>query len=366
MVMLEVTQKPQPQQQLQQQQQQQQKRNVPPSLQKQPPTPRVSIKLTSAARRNAGTPAEGAKACAAPVPAATILRGSLAAHRESRNGNGYSDNGSGKDDYSLLEDEISFDDDDFQGSSSSPTACPFEVALQATELAQKAKDELCTAQLVTEQRKSTAGEIVRGIDVAWVQQLSLKTSKAVDAASRATAAAAAAAKDTTARENRQATASTTAGTAAGTCSQPTPNSSRPAMRKWRRMPRNANASAAAPPAGTTQTGEWGIPTTAGMAVHQKRGIDAASTMAIAAKPTLARKVSSDANKAALAMAGLTTLTATRLPAPAASETQAMRRIWTSGSCDRCSWLLARLFSRLPNDGGGGGGRGCIHGRNSLG
>ncbi|CAM9909693.1 unnamed protein product, partial [Ectocarpus sp. 4 AP-2014] len=82
-----------------------QKRHVPPSLQEQPPTPRVSIKLTSAARRNARTPGEVAKTPAARVPAATILWGPLVAHRESGKRNGNSDHGSDKDYYNFLMDD---------------------------------------------------------------------------------------------------------------------------------------------------------------------------------------------------------------------------------------------------------------------
>ncbi|CAM9733652.1 unnamed protein product, partial [Ectocarpus fasciculatus] len=323
--------------------QQQQKRNVPPSLQKQPPTPRVSIKLPSAARRNARTPTEVAKASAAPVPAATILRGPSTAHRASGNGNGYSDDGSDKDDYRFLKDSFfSFCDDEIERLSSSPLGSSVKAAQEATEFSQKVTDALAATQRLLATKKGTSGDKTRDIDEARIQQLSIKAMKAVTVASWvAAAAAAAAAKDTTAREDLQARASTVAGTAAGSCSQPTPNSTRPAMRKWRRMPRNANASAAAPPAGTTQTGERGIPTTAGMALHQKRGIDAAGTMATDAKPTPARKISSDENEAALAMVALTTPTVTRTPALAAREKQAMRPI--SGPAGRAT--VPACFSR---------------------
>lgn len=226
---------------------------------------RVSIKLPSAARRNARTPTEVAKASAAPVPAATILRGPSTAHRASGNGNGYSDDGSDKDDYRFLKDSFfSFCDDEIERLSSSPLGSSVKAAQEATEFSQRVTDALAATQRLLATKKGTSGDKTRDIDEARIQQLSIKAMKAVTVASWVAAAAAAAAtKDSTAREDLQARASTVAGTAAGSCSQPTPNSTRPAMRKWRRMPRNANASAAAPPAGTTQTGERGIPTTAG-------------------------------------------------------------------------------------------------------
>ncbi|CAN0001944.1 unnamed protein product [Ectocarpus sp. 13 AM-2016] len=63
-----------------------------------------------------------------------------------------------------------------------------------------------------------------------------------------------------------------------------------------------------------------------MDVHKKRGIDATGTMATAAKPTAARKVSSDESEAALALAGLAVPASTRTPAAPVRETQAMRPI----------------------------------------
>ncbi|CAB1100824.1 unnamed protein product [Ectocarpus sp. CCAP 1310/34] len=224
---------------------------------------RVSIKLTSAARRNARTPAEVAKASAAPVPAATILRGPLVAHRESGKRNGNSDHGSDKDDHSFLEDDFSFDDDDFEGSSSSPTACPFKAAVETTELAQKARDELCLAELVTEKRKDMVDEKMRDTDVTWVQQLSVKAMNAVTAASNMTSGAAAVMYTANRGDPRnQAMGSTAALTAAGTCSTSAPSST-PQRRRWKRINRNANASAATPPTGTSQPGERGTTTTAG-------------------------------------------------------------------------------------------------------
>ncbi|CAN0171292.1 unnamed protein product, partial [Ectocarpus sp. 12 AP-2014] len=321
MVMLEITEKPQ--------QQQQQKRHVPPSLQEQEqqqPTPRVSIKLTSAARRNARTPAEVARAPAARVPAATILRGPSVAHRESGKRTGNSDHGGDKDDYSLLEDGFSFDDGEIEGSSSSPTACPFKTAVEATKLAQKAKEEHCQAKLVTEKRKDMVDEQMRDTDVAWVQQLSVKAMNAVTAASNMTSGAAAAMYTANREDPRnQATGSTAAVTAAGTCSTSTPSST-PQRRRWKRINRNANASAATPPAGTSQPGERGTTTTAVMEVHKKRGINATGTMATAAKPTLARNVSSDENEAALALVGLAAPSITQQPALPARETEVMTPI----------------------------------------
>ncbi|CAB1117111.1 unnamed protein product [Ectocarpus sp. CCAP 1310/34] len=210
---------------------------------------RVSIKLTSAARRNARTPAEVAKASAAPVPASTILRGPLVAHRESGMRNVNSDHGSDKDDYSSLEDDFTFDGDDFEGSSSSPTACPLKAAVEATELAQNARDELCLAELVTEKRKDMVDEKMRDTDVAWVQQLSVKAMNAVTAASNMTSGAAAVMYTANRGDPRsQAMGSTAAVTAAGTCSTSAPSRT-PQRRRWERINRNANASAATPPRG---------------------------------------------------------------------------------------------------------------------
>ncbi|CAM9814180.1 unnamed protein product, partial [Ectocarpus sp. 12 AP-2014] len=346
MVMLEITEKPQQQRQ---QQQQKQKRHVPPSLQEQEqqqPTPRVSIKLTSAARRNARTPTEVAKAPAAPVPAATILRGPSVAHRESGKHNGNSEHCRHKDDYSFLEDDFSFDDGEIEGSSSSPTACPFKAAVEATELAQKAKQELCQAKLVTEKRKDMVDEKMRDTDVAWVQQLSVKAMNAVTAASNMTSGAAAAMYTANREDPRnQATGSTAAVTAVGTCSP----YGKPQRRKWKRINRNANASAATPPAGTSQPGERGTTTTAVMEVHKKRGIDATGTMATAAKPTEARNVSSDESEAALALAGLAAPASTRTPAAPARETQTMSPI--SDSADTAT--VTAGFSHREGDGSAG-------------